>query len=185
MGLADLASLIPLVGTFIGFNDSKIAIWTSSWIGFLRFSRLLNINNLIRIHSLHAGIIPTDLTYALNSSKVFYQSSKLAVNIIVFLFISTGIVFSVITTDSDSFQISSNENELTWFDCFYLVIVSVTTVGYGDIIAVSIVAKLVILAIITTGFGLIPIQVAELGESKNTLPIYMAIIYDLTHLHIT
>jgi len=34
-----------------------------------------------------------------------------------------------------------DKKDLTWFDCFYFSIVTQTTVGYGDIVAVSTAAR--------------------------------------------
>ena len=48
MGLADFSSMIPLVGIFLTDSKDNIQRWPASWIGFLRFSRLLKIFHVLR-----------------------------------------------------------------------------------------------------------------------------------------
>ena len=62
---------------------------------------------------------------------------------------------------------------MTWFDSFYFTVVSVTTVGYGDITASSDAAKAVTILVIFFGFALIPAQIAQLVSTVVNHPLYL------------
>jgi hypothetical protein len=53
-------------------------------------------------------------------------------------------------------------NELPYFDCFYFIIVTMATVGYGDIAPSTSISKMVIILFIVTSLIVIPMQVNKL-----------------------
>jgi hypothetical protein len=58
-------------------------------------------------------------------SEIYYQVIRLFISIAVFITIATGAIYGLDqSTEQDNFS-----KELTWFDSFYFVIVTITTVG--------------------------------------------------------
>lgn len=53
--------------------------------------------------------------------------------------------------------------ELPYFDCFYFIVVTMATVGYGDIAPSNIASKIAIILFIITSLVLIPMQVNKLS----------------------
>lgn len=53
-------------------------------------------------------------------------------------------------------------NELPYFDCFYFIIVTMATVGYGDISPSTSISKMVVILFIVTSLIVIPMQVNKL-----------------------
>lgn len=51
---------------------------------------------------------------------------------------------------------------IPFFDALYFVTTTLTTVGYGDVVAVSIFGKAAVLAMILVGVVLIPVQTSQL-----------------------
>ena len=157
IGIADLASMVPIVGDLVGLTGSNLHSF-DPWLGFLRFFRLLQVFHLFRLRDALAPVLAShDAVFSLSVSEINFQAARLAITIIAFFFMATGAVYAVASNDPGSFN-----HELTWFDSFYFTIVSVTTVGYGDITAASELAKVVTIVVIVVGFSLIPAQVAAL-----------------------
>jgi hypothetical protein len=131
MGLADLASMIPLVGIFVPESATQgLEQWPASWIGFLRFFRLFKIFQLIRLReALTPSSQPHDAAHAINLTEVTYQIAKLIISIVVFLLVAAGSIFAVQSFNANAFHHSMADGPMTWMECFYFTVVSVTTVG--------------------------------------------------------
>ena len=61
---------------------------------------------------------------------------------------------------------------LTFFDSFYFLIVTVGTLGYGDIFPTTELSRLVIVVVILSSLVVIPIQVEKLGRIIRTTSLY-------------
>lgn len=164
LGLADFASLIPVVGILFQPTsiDSDNFINFSIWVGFLYIFRLESIFNFIQ---LRRSLIYQYNEVIMNSSQqslneISYQIGRLIVSITMFVMIASGVVLAVSISNS-GFYTAIHSDPLTWFDSVYFVIVTITTLGYGDIVPNTVAAQVVTVLIIITGFGLIPVQVSE------------------------
>ena len=95
IGLADLASLLPIIGTWIA--DFSHVLWPPSWLGFFRFFRLLQVFQLFRLRDALApdAIQPQDAAITLAVSEIHYQIARLIITIFVFVFIGTGVIYAV------------------------------------------------------------------------------------------
>jgi voltage-gated potassium channel len=170
-GFADLASMTPAIGDFVGAGERGPAL-LYPWLGFLRFFRLLQVYHLVRLRdALAPTLAPHEAAFSLSVSEVNFQAARLAITIVVFFFLATGVIFAVSSNDSTAF--SYPNQPLTFLDSLFFTVVSVTTVGYGDITAASELAKVVTMVIIVVGFTLIPAQVAELVSTVLSQPKYL------------
>ena len=73
------------------------------------------------------------------------------VSVLVFIFTATGFVSLVSFYAKNSFS----EDLRFWFDSLYFVMVTITTLGYGDIVPVSSLAKGLVVLILGTSYYII------------------------------
>lgn len=129
-----LVDLVAIFPFVVGFLDMR----------FVRLLRWLRILRLVRFLGDRAFI------------GQFTAADTLAVVRIVFtvfaiIFIYAGIIFQV---EQDTFS--------SFLDAAYFAVVTMTTVGYGDITPVSEVGRLCTILMILTGIALIPTQLGNL-----------------------
>ena len=83
IGFADLASLVPVIGTFIAGqnNQYNFATWPPSWLGYLRFFRLMQIFHLFRLRNTmqSSTLRPHDAALTLSISEIQYQIVRLII----------------------------------------------------------------------------------------------------------
>lgn len=157
-GILDLLSVLPLIPAILSIS-SIVNGFTITWLGFISFVRLLKVLQLFRIRSTRKVVY--NPLYPVNKiSDVSYRIWSLIINMTIFLFLSAGVIYLISSYDTSSFTES-----LSWFDSLYFVIVSVTTVGYGDITAVTEFSRLIVIVIICIGFIIIPVQVTALAQA--------------------
>ncbi|ELS02199.1 Ion transport protein [Xenococcus sp. PCC 7305] len=141
--LIDLIAIFPLV---FGVMD----------IRFIRIFRWFRLLRIIRFWRLETKILGIETEDALAFAKIFLTLFSL-------IFIYAGLIFQV---ESPFHQGNLNN----FFDAFYFVVVTMTTVGYGDVTPLSEAGKAMTLMMISTGVLFIPWQLRELvGQfQKNT-----------------
>ncbi|KAG5188531.1 hypothetical protein JKP88DRAFT_304420 [Tribonema minus] len=159
-GLVDILSIIPIL------EPLKQGIYVLS---FTRFLRLTKAFTILRQHRLRKGVLAgeaADLSF-----NVFLLGVKLAG----LIFIATSIVyalaeapnikgFSYMVDDTVVHQI------VEWHDAFYFTIVTLSTVGYGDITPKTWLARMVMVFIIMASFIIIPLEVARLADAYSSVP---------------
>ncbi|MGF1524370.1 MAG: potassium channel family protein [Leptolyngbyaceae cyanobacterium] len=134
-GLIDLIAISPFV---LGLLDMR----------FVRLLRWLRVLRLVRF--LGDRAILGRLTAADTLAVV-----RIVFTIFVIVFIYAGIIFQVEQRyHSDTFN--------TFLDAAYFAVVTMTTVGYGDITPVSEAGRLFTMLMILTGIALIPTQLGDL-----------------------
>ncbi|MEO1095773.1 MAG: ion transporter [Cyanobacteria bacterium J06638_28] len=134
-GLVDLLAISPFV---LGFLDMR----------FLRLLRWLRILRLIRFlgdRAILGRLTPADTLAVV----------RIVFTIFAIIFIYAGIIFQVE-------QRYHPETFRTFLDAAYFAVVTMTTVGYGDITPVSDAGRLFTILMILTGIALIPTQLGDL-----------------------
>lgn len=130
IGFADLISMVPIIAIYYPLDPVDAIPWPPSWLGFCRFFRVLNMFQLIRSRNAFSAKTHQneEASIILDLSEVSYQIGKLFINILVFILVSTGIVYSVSSFEDEAFR-HPFVGRLTWFDTFYFTVVTATTVG--------------------------------------------------------
>jgi voltage-gated potassium channel len=131
----DLMTILPF---FIGIID----------ISFIRIFRWFRILRLIRFlggKSLFGQLSTTD-------SIVF---ARILFTLFAIIFVYSGLIYQV------EHQVNP-ENFRTFLDAFYFSVVTMTTVGFGDITPISETGRLLTVLMILTGIALIPWQLGDL-----------------------
>lgn len=136
--LIDLAAILPIF--FIFAPDASLKI------GFIRIIRVLRIFKFLRFAAdpiFFFGVISPRLL------KVI----RLLLTILIIFFVSSGFFWFV--------ESSTNPEIKNFGDAFYFTVVSLTTVGFGDITPVSEGGRWVTVFMILSGIILIPWQVGQ------------------------
>jgi len=144
--LIDLLAIFPLL---FGVID----------IRFLRIFRWFRLLRIIRFWRLETKLLGAQTDDTITFVRIFLTLFSL-------VFIYAGLIFQV--------ESPVNQEHLkNFFDAFYFVVVTMTTVGYGDVTPISEAGKVMTLMMILTGVLFIPWQLRELVRQlqKNTNPI--------------
>ncbi|MCC0176322.1 ion transporter [Waterburya agarophytonicola K14] len=140
--LIDLISILPLL---LGWMD----------IRFLRVFRWFRIVRIVRFWKIEKRL----LGIANEDSIVFV---RIFLTLFTLIFVYAGLIYQV------EHQINSDRLK-NFFDAFYFVVVTMTTVGYGDVTPLSQAGRVMTLLMIFTGVLFIPWQLSELiGQVVKT-----------------
>ncbi|HEY9768429.1 MAG TPA: ion transporter [Coleofasciculaceae cyanobacterium] len=134
-GVIDLIAVLPLL---IGWTD----------IRFIRVFRWFRILRVVRFWQLENQILGFKTKESMISVRIFLTLFTL-------IFVYSGLIYQV------EHQINS-DRLVSFFDAFYFVVVTMTTVGYGDVTPLSQAGKLMTVLMIFTGVLFIPWQLSEL-----------------------
>ncbi|MBD2533941.1 ion transporter [Nostoc flagelliforme FACHB-838] len=133
--IIDLMAILPF---FIGMVDI-------SFIRLLRWFRILRLIRFIDRKFLFASISTED-------GMIF---ARILFTLFAIVFIYSGLIYQV------EHQVNP-ENYGTFLDAFYFSVVTMTTVGFGDVVPISELGRLLTVLMIFTGIALIPWQVGDL-----------------------
>lgn len=132
--IIDLMAVLPF---FLGVVD----------ISFIRLLRWFRILRLIRF-------INKKLLFGISNEDGFIFG-RILFTLFAIIFVYSGLIYQVEhPVNSKVFA--------TFFDAFYFSIVTMTTVGFGDVTPVSELGRLLTVLMILTGIALIPWQVGDL-----------------------
>lgn len=133
--LIDLIAILPLL---LGVMDFR----------FLRIFRWFRILRIIRFWQLETKLFRIQTKDGIIFARIFLTLFSL-------IFVYAGLIYQV--------EHQINEKSLkNFFDAFYFVVVTMTTVGYGDVTPLSEAGRAMTLLMILTGVLFIPWQLSEL-----------------------
>ncbi|RZM82546.1 ion channel [Leptolyngbya iicbica] len=134
-GLVDLVAIVSLVPGVFNLPGLQLL----RWLRVLRLARLLSDRAIL------ARITAADTLAVV----------RIIFTVIGIIFVYAGLIFQV----EEHYQ---PETFSTFFDAAYFAVVTITTVGYGDITPVSDAGRLCTMLMILTGIALIPTQLGDL-----------------------
>ena len=190
-GIVDFLSLLPVLSLLqVGQADilliPKSFLGFLRFLRLLTFLQFLHLKNLSQSNysqqpfDTHLGMSEHDnnilfiysTILAIKVNELVYEVSRLVIYIATFLFLSTSVIFTY--SEYVPYSFAGNAliqgtaaityrplERLQWFDAFYFVVVTVSTVGYGDVVPLDPVARLLAIVIIIIGFSIIPTQVSK------------------------
>jgi voltage-gated potassium channel len=135
--IIDLCSILPIF--FLGYNFQ-----------FVRLLRLFRILRLVRFLSKADIFFGKAEEYQLKIVNILFSLFTL-------VFISSGVIFDIEHPHNQEFK--------TFFDGFYFSVVTLTTVGFGDIVPITDLGRAFTVLMIVVGITLIPWQVTNLAKS--------------------
>ncbi len=140
--LIDLVSILPLL---LGWMD----------IRFLRVFRWFRILRIVRFWKIEKRLLGVQTEDSIVFIRIFLTLFTL-------IFVYAGLIYQV------EHQVNSDRLQ-NFFDAFYFVVVTMTTVGYGDVTPLSQAGRVMTLLMIFTGVLFIPWQLSELiGQVVKT-----------------
>lgn len=134
-GLIDLVAILPF---FLGSLDTRF-LRLIRWLRILRLARFFEQKTWFGRVSGYEGLIFGRILFTLFS----------------IIFIYSGAIYQVEHE-------ANGENFATFLDAVYFAVVTMTTVGYGDITPVSEAGRGLTILMILTGIALIPTQIGKL-----------------------
>jgi voltage-gated potassium channel len=140
--LVDLAAILPTLAVLVA--PYPLATIQIGFLRVLRVVRVLRFYRFTRDAEFFFGTISD------NALRVL----KLLLTVLVLFFVSAGLFYSVET--------AANPDVATFGDAFYYTVVTVSTVGFGDILPVTLAGRWVTIATILAGIILIPWQASRI-----------------------
>ncbi|NET34750.1 MAG: ion transporter [Cyanothece sp. SIO1E1] len=140
LSLYSLIDLVAIVPFFLGFVD----------IRFIRLFRWLRILRLIRFLERHSLI-----TWIRSEDRIIF--ARILFTLFAIIFVYSGLIYQV------EHPINA-EKFSTFLDAFYFSVVTMTTVGFGDVIPTSDLGRWLTVLMILTGIALIPWQLGDLAK---------------------
>lgn len=170
--LLSLASCVPV----LLLSDSSY----SRWIFIFSAPRLLKIPQVFRVSEyLRFRTDPNLSLFEVGDLQLTLL--RLIVEVLCFVLVSAGCVYIVSWTVPDSFSTSANEPLSLW-GSIYFVVVSVATVGYGDVTPLSWAGQVVTVAVLLSGLALIPASVVRILDAFWRRPKYLDKVNSRGHL---
>lgn len=147
----DILAVIPF---WFGFSSQTIRMFRLFRV--FRFLRFLNVSKQYMEQE-------KELDFSLEKLFVF----RIFFTVFMLMFVSAALVFQV--------EYMANPLISTFWDAFYFILVSVTTVGYGDIVPVTSLGRALIMISIVSFIVIIPVHITAMNryiaEEKKTLRI--------------
>jgi voltage-gated potassium channel len=133
--ILDLIAILPFILRLTNIQYIRMF----RWFRILRFIRFINFNiYFLRISSEDGAIF-----------------ARILFTLFTIIFIYSGLIYQVEhPVNAEAFD--------TFLDAFYFSVVTMTTVGFGDVTPVSEIGRLLTVLMILTGIALIPWQLGEL-----------------------
>jgi len=167
-GIVDLISIVPTyLALFFGSAEQ-----TFLYIRAIRSIRAFRFFRYLRKDSKPTDFMGPEQQWletkicCFTFSLLHVQMAKSCVTMILILFVFSGIFFGLEGPDSDFVDEPTIE---TFFETFYFMIVSVSTVGYGEIHPMSWAGQLCMIIAIPTSLIMLPIQYRVIGDSYELI----------------
>lgn len=161
-GIVDLASLASITNAFTSPDQTDLS--------FLPLLRLLRNFKLLRMFQLTAFVDINDPQPLNPSDAIFFETLSLGLSICLAWFLGASVLYSIVQQDADAFIYNSDSNfdmqkDLTLFDCIYIQLVLISTLGFGDFSPNNFYGRLFVVVMMVMTLTIIPLRVGQLVES--------------------
>ena len=181
-GVVDLASLLSIVNLFVANADL-------SFLPLFRLTRVLKVLRLFRTASIVNVEKPTPPSA---SEAILFEIASLVITIFLAIFLSGSVLYTIIQQDTDAFIYNPSpsmniEDHITWFDCVYIVMVIISTLGFGDFTPNNTTGRVFVVALLVLVLTIVPYKGGQLADTMAKRPRYMGevIVLFLQTLQVT
>ena len=129
-----------------------VPFWFGFQSQFIRMFRLFRIFRFLRFLNYSKFYVESHKFEDFDLEKLFFI--RIIFTVFMFMFIAAAVIFQI--------EHAVNSSITTFWDAFYFVVISVTTVGYGDIVPVTNIAKLIIIFTILSALIIVPVYLTSL-----------------------
>mmetsp|Transcript_24972 Transcript_24972/g.36842 ORF Transcript_24972/g.36842 Transcript_24972/m.36842 type:complete len:729 (-) Transcript_24972:1525-3711(-) len=166
-GFIDLASLFAIV--------NLVSTADLSFLPLFRLLRLIKVMRLFRTASIVNVERPTPPSA---SEAILFEIASLIIGILLAIFLGASVLYTIIQQDGDAFVYGpdstfSMQEDTTFFDCVYMVLVFVSTLGFGDFVPNNTVGRLYVVVVLLLALTVIPLKVGQLVDVIGKKPRYM------------
>jgi voltage-gated potassium channel len=175
-GIIDLLSLLSIINVFNVSAD----------LSFLPLFRLLRVIKVLRFFHI-VSIMNVDRPKPPSASEaITFEIISLLITLILAIFLSASLLFTLMQQDPHSFlytpdQEFSMKQDATFFDCVYIVLVIIATLGFGDFVPNNFVGRLFVVILLSSIVVLIPTKISQLVDTIGKKPRYMNEVTTSTH----
>ncbi|KAJ3286896.1 hypothetical protein HK104_008842 [Borealophlyctis nickersoniae] len=164
--LIDLVSIVP---PFIYVLISE----TSQYVWFLGLLRILRASRILRTYRL--------LSFSETEEK--RELTILALGFTNFVFLSASIINALESINAGS---KDNPTLMHWHDSLYYIMVTFSTIGFGDLTPSSVPSRVVVMILIIIVIVFVPIQTGKLAEIYNSTSAFQRAKYGANsdHAHV-
>jgi hypothetical protein len=162
LGILDFLTILPVI-TEVSNQDPDI-LWSgggsspdnsTSFLRTLRFVRFFRVLKLVRV-------LRAIRLIQLSNSGVPKMVSQLVFTVLSLVLIATGLIHIIENS-------MNGGNPMQFHEAFYFISTTVSTVGFGDVVAKTALGQMVVVAIITVSIIIIPLQTSRLVEMINKM----------------
>jgi hypothetical protein len=166
-GIIDLASLFAVANLFSSIDLSFLPLF--------RLMRVIKIIRLFRTASIMNVERPTPPSA---SEAVTFEIISLIVGIVISIFLASAILFTITQQFEEAFVYSfdssfSMKDDVTFFDCVYIVLEILSTLGFGDFIPGNALGRFYVVAVLAIALTVIPMKVGQLIDVIGKKPRYL------------
>ncbi len=163
--VVDVITIFPSIITFFLKRDGNTV---NINLTFFRIFRIFRVFRILRIYKTLRVIqseSSNDDTPVFKINPIKFQMFNLGMLLIIILFIGAGICLGMQEMVDNAF----NVKKMNFIDAFYFMIVTCTTMGYGDIVPKRAWSRLLVIFIIIILFFMFSDQVTKLTNLMNLL----------------
>jgi voltage-gated potassium channel len=143
--LVDLLAILPTLAVLVAPVPA-----TAANVGFLRAIRVVRVLRFYRFTQ--------DAEFFFGTvSEGTLRAGKLLLTVVTIIFVAAGMFYTV--------EVDANPRVATFGDAFYFMVVTLTTVGFGDVLPVTRAGRVVTVAAILAGVVLIPWQASKIVKA--------------------
>jgi len=150
-----LLDLFIIFSVFIFVQTSESNLASKLFIGASRLSRIIKF----------VGFIPK--RFKIGDTDVNRQIMTIVLTLLSIIYISAGL-FQIVEN-----EYRSQEMQLQFHLTIYFVVVTIATVGYGDIVPTTELGKILVITLIVITFILVPKQTNDLYNLMNAQSVYV------------
>lgn len=168
-----LAGIFDFTSLFAVFN-----LFVTTELGFLPLFRLMRVVKIIRLFRT-SSVMNVDRPSPPSASEaITFEIITLIVGLVVSIFLASAVLFTITQEVENAFIYSyddtfSMKDDLTFFDCVYIVFEILSTLGFGDFIPGNFLGRLYVISVLGIALTIIPMKVGQLIDVIGKKPKYL------------